>query len=966
MKKNYNSLSIYISSLFCILILLISSILIAISYQSFQRLFANNAQALASENSQKLENIFTQNIAPILTTLDFLATSTFIEATTPPVHEQRWLTSVFQAFQRSSDLDALFFANENGQFFIFRPLFDPNDKIFFSAPDEAVLWMNYRHVDGTLHINFFNSNMELLSQSQTVTTSFEPRLRTWYLNAENDGVIRLSEPYLFFTKQNYGLTLSRRSLSGKQVVGADLTLDALSHQLSSLGFSEASQLILFDTQLHPLAEHNSNINLLAEPKAIKASLISDDSPFTSMMRQPTPQDFYDMPHHQGMDWITTLTPVKLSPQLQLFLAQAIPKDELLAALNTITNQQVISMILLLLLCVPMVFWMAKRIARPIQKLSEQTINIASFQFTKTRYPQSTIKEVANLSQSIQLMEHTLHDLLRLLRNTTTNQDFAELAKTIVRQSYVITKAETILLYVYEPNRHHFSIAANHAIIPFKIDLNQLLNSDASFLSQLRQGDTLHLNRQDPLLHAYLDQLYHSDLYFFPLLNRERQLVGIVCLGYERTTQNGQTNKHPFLRELLSFAEIAKDNLDKIQQQKEMLNAFVELIASAIDTKSPYTGVHCQRVPELTRMLAEAAVTDQHYFPEFTLSSEQWEALTLAAWLHDCGKITTPEFVVDKATKLETIYDRIHEVRMRFELLKMQAERDYWQRCAQGEDSEQAQRDLHTLHQQLDAEFAFVAQCNLGSEGMSDANRERLAHIAQRQWLRTLDDQSGISWTEKNRAGPAQPLPVWESLLADKASHQIPWPSGNAAQERDRFYLQPSALQYNRGELHNLNVKYGTLTAEERFIINDHIVQTILMLDRLPYPKHLQSVPEIAGGHHERMDGNGYPRQLHGAQLSIPARIMAIADVFEALTSSDRPYKKAKSIQECISIMTNMATRGHIDPKLYLLFLEQNLHQVYAEQFLTPEQYQNGSTETQEHIQRLQRYLQEQGEISDTQ
>lgn len=155
------------------------------------------------------------------------------------------------------------------------------------------------------------------------------------------------------------------------------------------------------------------------------------------------------------------------------------------------------------------------------------------------------------------------------------------------------------------------------------------------------------------------------------------------MGYERTIENVQADKHAFLRELLSFAEIAKDNIDKIQQQKEMLKAFVELIASAIDTKSPYTGGHCQRVPELTRLLAEAAAKDKRYFAEFTMSSEQWEELTLAAWLHDCGKVTTPEFVVDKATKLETIYDRIHEVRMRFELLKMQAERDYWQSCAQG-------------------------------------------------------------------------------------------------------------------------------------------------------------------------------------------------------------------------------------------------------------------------------------------
>ncbi|GHW31870.1 chemotactic transducer-related protein [Vibrio cholerae] len=960
MKKRRYSLSIHISSLFFILILFIGSVLIAISYYSSQQLLAGSARTLAHENSKKLETVFTQNVAPILTSLDFLATSRFIEHTEPPLQDQRWLTSVLRAFEQSSNLNSLYFANETGQFFMFRPLLSRADRVMFAAPDDAVLWMNYSHIDGTNDIYFLNQEMKLVGQYKEVAHFFDPRVRPWYLNAANDGVIRITEPYLFFTLQTYGLTLSRRSFSGKQVVGADLTLKALSSELSKLGFSDHSQLILLDQQLRPLAEHNSGLNLRSDPEQIKQSLLNTDTPFASVMSRITSQAQYDTPHSQGQDWVTTLTPVKLNQQLHLFLAQATPKDELLADLITLRNRQITSAIVLLLFCFPVVIWVAKRLSSPLHNLIQLTDNIARFNFKKTRYPQTMITEAANLSQSIQLMEHALHDLLRLLRETTNNQDFAQLARTIAHQSYAITKAETILMYVYDQENNQFSVAANHAIIPFKIDINQLLSSSAWLLAELRKGETIHLNRKDNILRTYLDQLYNSDLYFFPLLNRERQLVGIVCLGYERTIENVQADKHAFLRELLSFAEIAKDNIDKIQQQKEMLKAFVELIASAIDTKSPYTGGHCQRVPELTRLLAEAAAKDKRYFAEFTMSSEQWEELTLAAWLHDCGKVTTPEFVVDKATKLETIYDRIHEVRMRFELLKMQAERDYWQSCAQGGDPKQAEQALKALHQQLDDEFAFVAQCNLGSEGMSDEDIKRLEQIAQRQWQRTLDDQIGISWVEKSRAAAPVPLPVWEPLLADKSVHQIPWPQGKTPQEtwQEAFCLTPPALQYNRGELHNLKVKRGTLTAEDRFMINDHIIQTILMLQRLPYPKHLQGVPEIAGGHHERMDGKGYPRGIEASQLSVPARIMAIADVFEALTSNDRPYKKAKSLQECIAIMTDMATSGHIDPKLYLLFLQHNLHQTYAEQFLSVEQYQNSVVDTQEHIQKVLAYLRE--------
>jgi HD-GYP domain-containing protein (c-di-GMP phosphodiesterase class II) len=599
---------------------------------------------------------------------------------------------------------------------------------------------------------------------------------------------------------------------------------------------------------------------------------------------------------------------------------------------------------------------AERLARPLTNLVVQTDNISRFDFQKTRYPKSAIKEVADLTKSIELMEHTLHDLLRLLRDTASNQDFDVLAKIITHQSYLVTRAETILLYTYSSETQRFTTAANHAIIPFKIDINTLVQETPWLLAQLRQGETVHLTRQDNLLHAYREQLYNSDIYLFPLLNQARQLVGVLNLGYERAITKAQADKHAFLREVLSFAEIAKDNIDKMQQQKEMLNAFITLIASAIDTKSPYTGGHCQRVPELTRLLAEAASQDNQYFPSFSLSSEQWEELMLAAWMHDCGKVTTPEYVVDKATKLETIYDRIHEIRMRFELLKCQAEVDYWQGIAQGGDpiALEAQR-IHE-QQSLDDDFAFVAQCNLGSECMSDEAIIRLKQIAQRQWKRTLDDQLGISWLEAKRHTETPSLPVMENVLADKAVHQIQWETGQAPQDiwPEKFVLQPGALRYNRGELYNLCIRRGTLNDEERFMINDHIVQTILMLKRLPYPEHLKHVPDIAGGHHERMDGKGYPRGLNEQQLSIPARIMAIADVFEALTSSDRPYKKAKTLAESIEIMTDMATSGHIDPKLYLIFLEQKIYQRYASQFL--DATQQSQVDLDQHIQRVKTYL----------
>jgi hypothetical protein len=348
------------------------------------------------------------------------------------------------------------------------------------------------------------------------------------------------------------------------------------------------------------------------------------------------------------------------------------------------------------------------------------------------------------------------------------------------------------------------------------------------------------------------------------------------------------------------------------------------------------------VPEITLMLAHAAAdSDEPAFHDYQPSAEEWEALHIAAWLHDCGKVTTPEYVVDKATKLETLYDRIHEVRTRFEVLKRDAWIAYWRGCAQGgaEESLAALRD--ELLTTLDEEFAFVARSNLGGETMADADLTRLQQIAKRTWMRTLDDRLGVSWEEAQRQArqPAPSLPVSEPLLADRPEHLFERPAAELIPENNPwgFKLQVPKHKFNRGELYNLSISYGTLTTEERYIINHHIVQTILMLSRLPFPEHLRHVAEIAGGHHEKMDGSGYPKGLRREQMSLPARMMAIADIFEALTAADRPYKKGKRLSESLNLMANMCKGAHIDPELFALFVRAKIYQRYAERFMQAQQ-----------------------------
>ena len=398
----------------------------------------------------------------------------------------------------------------------------------------------------------------------------------------------------------------------------------------------------------------------------------------------------------------------------------------------------------------------------------------------------------------------------------------------------------------------------------------------------------------------------------------------------------------FIEALSGSAAVSLETKELIRAQKQLFEAFITLIAGAIDAKSAYTGGHCARVPELTKMLARAAC-EQNSGPykDFSLDEDAWEAVHVAAWLHDCGKVTTPEYVVDKATKLETLYDRIHEIRMRFEVLKRDAEIDCLKAISAGEPEATAHARLSEQLAQLDDDFAFVAACNEGGEFMSPEKQERLQSIAARHWQRTLDDRIGISHEEKQRKEhtPATDLPAMETLLADKPEHRVErLAHDNIAEDNPwGFKMQVPELLYNRGELYNLSVARGTLSEEERYKINEHIVQTLIMLSQLPFPKHLRNVPEIAAGHHEKMDGSGYPKRLRGEDMSPLARMMAIADIFEALTAVDRPYKKGKTLSEAIKIMSLMKKDQHIDPDLFDLFLRSGVYREYAARFMRPEQ-----------------------------
>ncbi len=383
----------------------------------------------------------------------------------------------------------------------------------------------------------------------------------------------------------------------------------------------------------------------------------------------------------------------------------------------------------------------------------------------------------------------------------------------------------------------------------------------------------------------------------PMKDHEGEVIGVLQLinaipDLDRGVVPFSSADRSLAESLASQAAIAITNRILLSQVETLFESFVGLINLAIDEKSDYTGRHCERVPELTMMLAEAVNAHKSGpLADFSMDDRDRYELKIAGLLHDCGKVTTPVHVVDKATKLQTLFDRIELIDTRFEVLKRDQEiaalRAQLALREERDAAAEAQLRL-ACHQRLDALNAdrdFLRRVNPGAESMKAEDLRRVREIGQHHTWCNVD---GV--------------------------------------ESDFL---------NADEIENLTIRAGTLTAAEREIINNHIVATIKMLKQLPWPKHLKNVPEYAGGHHERMDGKGYPLGLTREKMSVQARIMGIADIFEALTACDRPYKQGMKLSQAMGIMHKFRMGGHIDPDLFDIFFSEGVYLRYAQEFLDP-------------------------------
>ena len=840
------------------------------------------------------------------------------------------------ALALSPALSAVYAGYPNGDFLLMRPLDRGTHALRDQAPAEArYLVQSIAHdQQGRPHgeWRFYDAGLRLLQRQARPDHLYDPRSRPWFGQAQSSPAPVLTTPYVFFTTGQTGVSLALRSREGGTVFGMDAAVEDLSLQVAALRMTPGTEIAVLDREGQVFIHHDPRQLLVEEQGRLRLAHL-DELPSPSLARlqalrgdpaQAQAQAFTV----QDATWYGIRRPLATFDGAELLVA--IPQGELFVGVRRMLIDKALLASALILPMLLGGWWLGRRIGNPLRQLAAQLAALGDFDFRRPPRLRSRVREVRQLGEILQRMAGSLQNLQTLTHTLNRESCLEDMLDRVLQQLVGATALTGGAVYLFDSESASLRLANRCR--------------DGAYPDTFSCGDV-----GDAALIAHVTGHFaERDYLCVPLRSRTDALLGLLALRLtaEQTETGTRASFRRFAGELAGAAAVAIETRQLIESQQRLIDAVIRLLADAIDAKSPYTGGHCERVPQLAIMLLDAAVaSEEGSFAGFHMNATQRYEFTIAAWLHDCGKITTPEHVVDKATKLETLYNRIHEIRTRFEVLWRDAEIDYWRGLAEGGDPGPLQDRLRQRQAGLQEDFAFIAACNIGSEGMSDEDVARLERLAGLSWWRHFDDRLGLSVDEQTRlqALPAQPLPCREPLLADRPEHLRPWGTRRPPVARGDpdnrwgFDMRLPEHAFNHGELHNLRVRRGTLTEEERFKINEHIVQTLIMLDSLPFPPHLRRVPDIAANHHEKMDGSGYPRRLSREALSLPERIMAIADIFEALTASDRPYKRPTPLSVALAMMARMAREAHIDAEVFALFLRSGVYLDYARRFLPASQ-----------------------------
>ena len=787
-------------------------------------------------------------------------------------------------------------------------------------------------------------------------TLYSARERPWWKNARTTPGLQVSGPYVFLEAQELGVTVSSVLAQADGVIGMAVSLQSINQALEASLEKHQGGIIVMDADGRMVgaaaSEPYSTPNLSAlEPVA------NSSNRFYALAANVRSENGSMLVDTEAGSFVYVKRKIHLVDSTSLYLVAFSPVEAYAGPMHDARSKLLLFTAVLLLVMIPLALLAARRLTHPLEVLTQEAAAIQALDFNAAPAVRSLIAEIDALGLTQHLMKTAIrerteslkHALSKLEALTESGILLAAQQKEIALVQKTVNCAVQLLdarigQYWQCEESKDFKLAA---VAGF--DLHHAAKPTA-------QNDPCHVVLQQQSLVRIDDNNRHlfdlsvqvdllgmppQNLLAVPVMLGTR-VCGVLLLADAMLGNTGFSSaQERYATTLAAQTGVALQNMALQRAQGSIMDSLIQMIAGAIDAKSPYTAGHCNRVPELAFLLLEAVNRQtQGPFANFRLEDEdEWREFRIGAWLHDCGKVTTPEYVVDKATKLETIYNRIHEIRMRFEVLLRDADIARLQAIINGADTAIENQRYEERQAQLQEDFAFIASCNIGGEFMPEQAIERLKTLSLQTWWRHFDDRLGLAHGElSNRQHiPIPILPVQEQLLADKAEHIIPRTQVQQYDERYRFQIEVPENLYNFGELYNLCIQRGTLSPEERFKINEHIMQTIVMLEQLQLPDSLKRIPEYAGTHHETMMGTGYPRRLDSSQLSVPARVMAVADIFEALTAADRPYKKAKSLSEAVKILFYFKQDGHIDPDLFDLFLSSGTYLEYAQRYLDQSQ-----------------------------
>ena len=911
-----------------------------LAYQGY-RSIEHTLLAASADTSRQLARTINERaqrlINPVLSSIRLLAHDSLAEAVTLQQRLDR-LPLLAASLDANSMLSAVYVGYANGEFVLLRALRDKADSQSVHAPAGAAYLLQSISLDGSGQMlgewRFYDRGLTLLQTLAKPDYHFDPRTRPWFVEGLASATTQLTKPYVFFTTKEIGLTVAQRSITGHAVLGMDASVNDLGGEVADLRTTPGTQMAVVGSDGEVVFYPDLQRVVVQDGAALRLSRLDELAVDSLSWLFVNNYQSADPVHYQaaGQDWYGVQVPLSSFTQHDIRLLIAVPAAELLGGARQMLVAEARWAIVLIGVLLLVGWALARRIGQPLQALTEQVQALASFDFSRRVGVESRISEVSALSEVLGGMSRTIHNFQAITLSLSRETNLEDMLRQVLGELVEATAVTSGAVYLAGEDSEVLRLAAHYRDERYPADLQLGVHEPHQLNSAVEQA----MPGQTPTMAVALN-------------DRSGQRLGLLVL------QLGPAQLHSggiapafrqFVEELSGAAAVAIETRQLIEAQQRLLDGIIQLLADATDAKSPYTGGHCQRVPVLAQMLMDSVIAaNSGPYAQFHMNALERYEFRIAAWLHDCGKVTSPEYVADKATKLETLNNRIHEIRTRFEVLWRDAELLYWQRLAEGGEQQALQAALENTRAQLQEEFAFIANANIGGEFMSDADIERLRTIGSRPWLRNFDNNLGLSRDEAERLAPVASalLPAPEQLLADRVDHLVPWGERKPPVDKHDprniwgFDMRLPTHAYNYGELHNLSIRRGTLTDEERFKINEHIVQTIIMLNTLPLPSHLKRVPQIAGNHHEKMDGSGYPRGLKKDDMSIAERVMAIADIFEALSAADRPYKAAKTLSESVKILGFMARDQHIDPGLFRLFLSSGVYREYGERFLRSDQ-----------------------------